>query len=84
MQRVSFTDHPESVGETYGEHFRVASSFGLAMLVGGAACLVHGIFPFLCTRTGSTTVAQLYTRMVTHRTKSPAPAPTLAPTNEPA
>lgn len=73
MKRFSFTEHPASVGETYGEHFRVASSFGVAMLVGGAACLVHGVLPFLFTRTGSMTVARLHDRMVTNRTRAPAP-----------
>ncbi len=81
MARVSFTEHPASVGETYGEHFRVASSFGWSMLTGGAACLVHAVFPFLCTRTGSSTVARLHTRMVTHRVTKPVP---MVGSNEPA
>ncbi len=68
MRRWSFTEHPASVGETYRQHLCVASGFGVSMLLGGAACLVHGLFPFLFTRTGSATVARLYTRMVTNRT----------------
>lgn len=67
MSRFSVTEHPKSVGETYGEHLRVASSFGGAMLCGGMACLVHGLLPFLFTRTGSTTVSRLHARMVTNR-----------------
>jgi len=54
-----FTDHPHSVGETYFEHLRFAFAFGGRMIVGGAACLVHGVLPFLCTTTGSSTVAAL-------------------------
>ncbi|MDE2516656.1 MAG: hypothetical protein KGL12_11570 [Rhodospirillales bacterium] len=73
--RVSFTEHPASVGESYVEHLRVASSFGGAMLLGGVACLLHGLLPFLFTRTGSTTVARLYQRMVTNRTAKPDAAP---------
>lgn len=69
MGQLSFTKHPESVGETYGEHFRAASGFGLAMLLGGAACLIHGLFPFLFTSTGSATITQLYGRMVTNRSR---------------
>ena len=69
---ISFTDHPHAVGETYGEHFTVASSFGVAMLLGGMACLVHAVLPFLCTSTGSRTIRTLHDRMVTNRTTPPA------------
>lgn len=64
-----FTDHPGSVGETYGEHFAVACSFGGAMVRGGLACLVHAALPFLCTTTGSTTIRRLHERMVVNRVR---------------
>lgn len=67
MRRFSFTEHPASVGETYGEHFRVASSFGASMLLGGAACIVHAVLPFVFISTGSNTVRRLYDRMVVAR-----------------
>ncbi|MEO1406319.1 MAG: DUF6356 family protein [Pseudomonadota bacterium] len=47
---------------------RAAFSFGWTMLAGGLACIVHGVFPFLCTRTGSECISDLHRRMVTHRT----------------
>lgn len=72
MSRISFTEHPASVGESYFEHMGMAGSFGFAMLKGGLACLVHGIFPFLCTTTGSQTVRRLHERMVTNRVRQPA------------
>lgn len=64
-----FTEHPRSVGETYAEHMRVAWSFGVPMLGGGLACIVHGIFPFLCKNTGSTMVRTLHSRMVANRVR---------------
>lgn len=67
MARFSFTEHPASVGETYGEHFCVAGRFGAAMLLGGAACLVHAVLPFLFTRTGSGIITRLHERMVVNR-----------------
>jgi hypothetical protein len=67
-----FTEHPATVDETYGEHFVQASRFGTRMIVAGLACLVHGVLPFLFVRTGSTAIADLYTRMVTHRRRKPA------------
>ncbi|MDQ0468086.1 DUF6356 family protein [Labrys wisconsinensis] len=72
MAKLSFTAHPESVGETYVEHLGVASSFGFAMIAGGLACLAHGFFPFLFTSTGSRTVARLHERMVAHRRRGAA------------
>ncbi len=65
-----FTEHPQSVGETYFEHFTVATSFGVPMILAGFACLLHGIFPFLFEKTGSNIVKNLYDRMVTNRVKS--------------
>ena len=71
-----FTDHPHSVGETFGEHFLFASSFGARMVVGGLACFVHGFFPFLFVRTGSKTVLALHARMSGTRTpKAPVGMP---------
>jgi hypothetical protein len=54
-----FTKHPGDVGESYVEHFGKATGFGLVMIAGGLACLVHGFLPFLFERTGSETVRRL-------------------------
>ena len=69
---VSFTKHPNDVGETYGEHFVVATGFGVAMIAGGLACLVHAILPFLFTSTGSATIKRLHERMVVSRRRNEA------------
>jgi hypothetical protein len=58
-----FTRHPTEIGESYGEHFRSASGFGLRMVAGGIACLVHAIFPFWFEQTGSRTMDALHRRM---------------------
>ena len=68
-----FTQHPASVGESYGEHLVVASRFGLRMILGGCACLVHGLLPFLFVRTGSKQVSTLHQTMVTNRQRKPLP-----------
>lgn len=67
--RISFTQHPSSVGESYGEHLVVATGFGARMLAGGLACLVHGLLPFLFTRTGSRIIADLHERAVVNRAR---------------
>ena len=58
-----FTQHPGELGESYAAHFINASWFGLRMLAGGAAVLVHAVFPFLFVHTGSRTMAMLHRRM---------------------
>jgi hypothetical protein len=65
-----FLDHPESVGETYFQHLITASSFAGRMLWGGLACFLHGLFPFLCVKTGSGIIAQLHSSMLVHRAKT--------------
>lgn len=65
-----FTSHPHQVGESYSEHFMMASSFGVPMVLAGFACILHGIFPFLFEKTGSNLVKKLYGRMVTNRVKA--------------
>ncbi len=65
--RLSFTQHPASVGETYLEHMAMALSFAVTMMRGALACLVHAIFPFLFVRTGTSVIATLHHRMVIDR-----------------
>ena len=58
-----FLSHPRSVGESYGEHAATAGRFGVSMIVGGAACLVHAVLPNVFARTASDTVKKLYGQM---------------------
>lgn len=69
-----FTEHPASVGETYGEHLLVAGGFGLRMILGGIACLVHALLPFLFVKTGSAQISELHDTMVANRRRQPMPA----------
>ena len=69
MASWSFTEHPASVGETYGEHLVSAWSFAGRMAVGAGACFLHGLLPFLCLRTGSGIIRELHGRMVANRVR---------------
>ena len=69
----AFTEHPETVGETYLEHMGSAWSFAGGMLVGAAACFLHGIAPFAFQKTGSQRIATLYDRMVLNRRRHAPP-----------
>jgi hypothetical protein len=54
------SDHPESTGETYREHSRVA--FGISRQLAGAAAaaLIHAILPGFHKTTASTQIHRLH------------------------
>lgn len=58
-----FLTHPQSVGETYLEHQRVAVSFAGPLLLAGFACLLHAMIPGLCERTASSRIEILHARL---------------------
>lgn len=74
MIKALFTQHPNSVGETYGQHFVSATSFAVTMLCGATVCFAHAFLPFLFQKTGSGFIRKLYERMVTHRVRVPTGA----------
>lgn len=67
--RISFTEHPASVGETYFGHLFSALSFCAKMTIALLACLVHAFIPFLFVTTGSEMIKRLMGDMVHHRDK---------------
>jgi hypothetical protein len=54
-----FTKHPNSIGETYLEHFFFALLAGIKLISGGVACIIHAVFPFLFKTTGSHIAKQI-------------------------
>jgi hypothetical protein len=69
---ASFTRHPRSVGESYGQHMGVAWRFGFTLIGAGLACLVHGLLPFAFERTGSRTVRALNERLTNRNARADA------------
>lgn len=67
-----FTEHPASVDESYGEHLAMATGFGVRMILGGIACLIHGLLPFLFIKTGSQQIGALHDIMVVNRNRKQA------------
>ncbi len=67
MFRKLFLDHPASVGESYAQHFGVASRFGVILLWGGCRTFLHGILPALCKTSGSDTVMKLHNELIAKR-----------------
>ena len=72
MIRRLFLDHPQSVGESYTEHFGVAAGFGAAMVIGGLGALLHAVLPSVCKTTASDTINRLHARLVAKRAEKRA------------
>jgi hypothetical protein len=62
-----FLDHPNTVGENYGQHFIQAVRFAGKLLRASVVCFIHGIFPSLFVKTGSTIIGDLHDRMIVNR-----------------
>lgn len=65
-----FRAHPASVGESYFQHMAASFSFAAPMLLASFAALIHGLFPFLFVKTGSSIVSRLHDRMVANRSRT--------------
>ena len=55
-----FTQHPQSVGETYFQHFRFAGFTGLKLILWGFIAIIHALFPFLFKTYVSSQISTLY------------------------
>jgi hypothetical protein len=73
-----FTRHPRAIGETWSEHLATAWSFAGPLALATGACLIHGVFPFLCERTASRTITALHARLG-RRIAASAEAPAARP-----
>ena len=65
-----FLAHPESAGETYLEHQRVALGFAGALLKAGFACFFHALVPALFQTTASRTIVELQQKMAARQQRS--------------
>ena len=61
-----FTEHPESVGETYLEHFFVAIRFSCKLFLSSIAALIHAFIPALFKKTASKQIKKMH-RQITSR-----------------
>ncbi len=59
-----FTHHPETVGESYGEHFGVALRYSGRLALASGAALVHAFLPFLFEKMASTAIKAMHADIV--------------------
>ncbi|MEO3997352.1 DUF6356 family protein [Mesorhizobium sp. CAU 1732] len=57
-----FTQHPETVGESYFGHMAFAAWFSSRLLMAAGAAIVHAFLPFLFETTASRIIRELYER----------------------
>ena len=55
-----FNHHPNSVGETYSQHFFKACSFGIKLILIAARVFVHAIFPWCFEYSTSDRISKLH------------------------
>ena len=65
-----FRAHPQSVGETYLDHQRIAFGFSAALLKAGLACFIHGLVPALFATTASRSIGELHEKMAARQNHS--------------
>ena len=64
-----FKEHPNSIGETYLQHFLKAFIFGCKLLLLAIKAFVHAIFPFLFEHSVSERVSKLNDILKARRAK---------------
>lgn len=70
--RKLFTDHPQSVDESYLEHLGQALYFATQLLLASFVCFIHALLPFAFEKTGSQRISHLQARMVISRNRKGA------------
>ena len=56
----AFCEHPRATGETYWQHLWFTTTMAARFMFTMAVLLIHGLFPFLLTRTASTQIEAVY------------------------
>ena len=62
LQRL-FLSHPQTVDESYGEHFLFALGFAARLFGASLAALVHAIIPCLFETTASRMIREMHDRI---------------------
>jgi len=64
-----FVAHPMAAGECYWRHLWFAVVTGAQMIFYALCLILHGIFPFVCEKTASNFICNLYTTIEARRQK---------------
>ena len=61
--KTLFTEHPNSVDESYFEHMAFAGKFSFTLFLAAGAALSHSILPFLFEKTAGNMIKDMYARI---------------------
>ena len=70
----AFTEHPDSIGETYWQHLAFALGFAARLMLAGLAALVHAVLPFLFKTTASRLIAEMARQTGSRRASAANPS----------
>ena len=56
----AFTEHPQDTGESYWQHLWFTITMAGRFLYAITVLMIHGLFPFLLVRAGSTQIERIY------------------------
>ena len=59
-----FLSHPQTVDESYGEHFWFALGFAAKLFGAACAAMVHAVIPCLFERTASRMICEMHERII--------------------
>ena len=57
---AKFTEHPESVDETYFEHMAFAAGMSAKLIKAAWCCAVHAVMPWRHCTSGSTAIKEMH------------------------
>lgn len=77
-----FIAHPESIGETYWEHWRMALGFSMQLFRAGTACLIHAMVPACFVTNASRAVENLHEKIFAGRRSRQVPPSTAQRTED--
>lgn len=63
MTESFFTKHLQDADETYLEHLVFTIKAGCTLIAAGIIVMIHGLFPFILTHTGSNLLCRLTEEM---------------------
>jgi hypothetical protein len=68
-----FTEHPRSLGMTWGAHAAGAVKIGFELLAAAGACFVHALVPGWFTQTAGKTITRLHSEIVSRKAGADTP-----------
>ena len=58
-----FTTHPNSIGESYYQHFKFALWLGVTLIKAGCAVIIHALLPFLFVETAGRNICLIVEKL---------------------